>query len=152
MNEKELTLNKKIKRGRMINIILIFVIIALLAFIAFKAFKVDTEARQMLREGKNVLLALNMINIEYYSTGQSVYDPDKRNGLSDGVEERISEINGVGGTTMITSYKASTREIRAFIYERDHYRVSYSYDKSGKISWKIDYIYNYASYEAESKQ
>lgn len=153
MNEKQLLEyeQKRIFRSRMLNIILIASMIFIVLLISFSYFVLTTNARNRLREGKNVLLALEMLSIESYGRNSSVYDPTKRNGLAEGVKERLEEISGENGETFITSYNSSRREVTGFTYERDSYRITYKKDSTGAIKWTIDYILPIMHYQVSEE-
>lgn len=137
----------KIKVSKIWNIIFILMLSLIAGAFLFGYFILSTQARNMLREGKNVLLAFDMISIEYYGQNKEIYNSDKRNGLADGVAERIEAMSGEKGTIFITSYSYSKREVTGFIYERNNFRVSYSQDKEGNSYWDIDYVFNVLSYD-----
>ena len=89
MQEKEF---KKIRQNKIRNVIGIFVLLLFLGTIAFSYFHITTQGRLILREGKNVKLALDMLDVEYYGKQKSVYDSEKRNGLAEGVQLFRSQI------------------------------------------------------------
>lgn len=123
------------------NKIRIFAIVLILALLsgaaAFTYFFITTEARLALREAKNVKLALDMLNIEYYGIGKSVYDPSKQDGLSANVEKQVAGIVDQTGRIEIRSYDPGEHEILHMIYETDRFRVIYRSDEEGD-GWRVE--------------
>ena len=145
MQDKEY---KKIRRNKIRNMIVIFALLFILGAIGFSYFHITTQGRLILREGKNVKLALDMLVVEYYAKQKSVYDSEKRNGLTEGVTQRVFDIVNQTGEFEILSYDKKERNILCMVYEKDHYRVKYQCDKDGNDQWKVDYlitIFNYAN-------
>jgi len=132
------------------NVLIVIIAVLLIGALIFFRFASDTNARRMLREGKNVLLAFNMLSVEYYGRGVSIYDSRHRDGMADGVKDRIFEITEVEGDIFITGYDSSKRLVTGFIYERDNYRVTYRMDKSGNEEWEVDYMLPILKYDRES--
>ena len=145
MQDKEY---KKIRRNKIRNMIVIFALLFILGAIGFSYFHITTQGRLILREGKNVKLALDMLDVEYYAKQKSVYDSEKRNGLTEGVTQRVFDIVNQTGEFEILSYDKKERKILCMVYEKDHYRVKYQCDKDGNDQWKVDYlitIFDYAN-------
>ncbi|MDD6658319.1 MAG: hypothetical protein PUE95_13675 [Lachnospiraceae bacterium] len=146
MQEKEF---KKIRQNKIRNVIGIFVLLLFLGTIAFSYFHITTQGRLILREGKNVKLALDMLDVEYYGKQKSVYDSEKRNGLAEGVQKRVYDIVNQTGEFEILSYDRKEHTILCMVYEREHYRVVYQCDEDGKDQWKVDYLITIFDYEDE---
>ena len=128
-------------------IVIVIAIIFLVGAVAFSKFAIDSKARNMFREAKNVQLAMDMLSIEYYGKDMSIYDGNKRDGLAEGVAERIEALSGEKGEIFVTSYNAKRREITGFVYERGMYRVTYRKDKEGMMHWDVDLLINVFKYE-----
>ena len=136
MNQDEQRFREKIKTIAKV------VLIILVAFIAgaaiFFFFKIRVEAKAALRDAKNVRLALRSADIEMYAIGKAVYNPDKKNGVEDGVKERVNEIFEPDGIYIIDGYNYSRHEMTSFTYKVDNYIVSF--DKDGNdIVWDVDF-------------
>lgn len=136
-----------IRRERLKKFILIIIILLIIGAFVFTKFAIDSSARNMFREAKNVQLALDMLSVEYYGRDMSIYDETNRNGLADGVEERIEALSGEDGDIYITAYNFKNREVTGFVYERGLYRVNYIKTKDGKQTWKVDLIINVFKYD-----
>ena len=70
MQEKEL---KKKQRYKIRKMIAIFMFLLIFGAVVFSYFHITTQGRLALREGKNVKLALEMLDVEYYGRQKSVY-------------------------------------------------------------------------------
>ena len=117
---------------------------ALFFYLMFMYFKITTGGRTAFREAKNVKLALNMIDIEYYSKGKSVYEPGKLHGMSQESLERIQGLLENDGVVDIISYDSKSRTVTCFTYQYGHYKVTYLYDDGD--TWDIDYLVNLYDY------
>ena len=146
MQEKEF---KKIRRNKIRNMIVIFMLLFILGTIAFSYFHITTQGRLVLREGKNVKLALDMLDVEYYGKQKSVYDAEKRSGLADGVKKRVYDIVNQNGEFEILSYDKKEHTILCMVYEKEHYRVVYQCDENGNDQWKVDYLITIFDYVDE---
>lgn len=136
-----------INTGLLKKVIIISSIILIVGGLAFAKFAIDSQARNMFREAKNVQLAMDMLSIEYYGKEMAIFDADKRNGLADGVAERIENLSGEKGEIFVTGYNAKKREVTGFSYERGMYRVTYRKDKEGTQHWDVDLLINVFKYE-----
>ena len=146
MQEKEF---KKIRRNKIRNMIVIFILLLILGAIAFSYFHITTQGRLILREGKNVKLALDMLDVEYYGKQKSVYDSEKRNGLADSIKKRVYDIVNQNGEFEILSYDKKEHIILCMVYEKEHYRVVYQCDEDGNDQWKVDYLITIFDYVDE---
>lgn len=146
MQDKEY---KKIRRKKIRNMMGVFVFLLILGAVVFSYFHITTQGRLVFREAKNVKLTLEMLDVEYYGRQKSVYDPEKRNGLTEGVEARVYGIAAQTGRTEILSYDKKEHKILSMVYEKEHYRVVYQLDESGNDRWKIDYLITIFDYDDE---
>ncbi len=137
---------KKIRRKRIKIAILIVLIVVAVFVILFNYFRIMHGGRTAFKEAKNVKLALNMLDIEYYAKGKSVYEPGKRHGLSKESLERIREILENDGVIEITSYDSELKLVTGFTYQIDNYKVTYQYE-DGEDKWDVDYLINLFNYQ-----
>lgn len=136
---------KRIRRKRIRLAVTITVIAILIFVVLFNYFKIMRGGRVAFKEAKNVKLALNMLEIEYYSKGKSVYEPGKKHGLSKESIERIHEILENDGVVDIISYDSEMRVVTGFTYQIDNYKVTYRYE-DGEDKWDVDYFINLFNY------
>ncbi|MBQ8923961.1 MAG: hypothetical protein IJ053_04115 [Lachnospiraceae bacterium] len=134
----------KVRRRRIRVAVITAVFAVLLFYILFMYFKITTGGRTAFKEAKNVKLALNMIDIEYYSKGKSVYEPGKMHGMSQESLERIQNLLENDGVIDIISYDSKKRIVTCFTYQVGHYKVTYLYDDGD--SWNVDYLVNLYDY------
>jgi hypothetical protein len=120
-------------------ILLVALIVAVVGMPIFAYFKVKSGAHIALREGKNIKLTMQMLDIEYYGKNQCIYDASSRNGLRDGAEEQIQKMLEHDGEVVLHGYDRKERTIRAFTYRNDNYEVIYSYDEDAGDQWQIYY-------------
>ncbi len=140
---------KKIRKRKIKTAILIIVCVFLLATPVFLYFRITTEARLAFREAKNVKLAFDMLDVEYYGRGASVFDASALNGMSAGVQQRLDELLEHECDVSILSYSQKNRTVTAFIYTTEHYRVLYRYDAQKGDTWKVDYMIPILEYDGE---
>lgn len=130
---------QKIEFRRIKNIVITIAFILLVAAIAFSYFKISTDGRRAFREAKNVKIAFQLLEVEFYGNRKSVYDPTKLNGMSEGVQDRISELLENDGSVMITAYRKKDRKVTGFIYSIGHYRVTYRYNEEQEDDYLVEY-------------
>ncbi|MGN0151312.1 MAG: hypothetical protein ACI39Q_02455 [Wujia sp.] len=140
---------KKIIWKRIKIFLLVAGLLLLVGTPVFLYFRLSTEGRLALRQAKNVKLQLEMIDIEYYALGKSVYDVSGNHGLSDGVLERVRSFMENSCEVSITSYSRSTRTVLGFIYTNDKYQVIYSYDEEKGDCWQVNYILKLKEYDGQ---
>lgn len=127
-------------------VIIVGSIVFVIGIAAFTYFRIATEGRLALRKGKNVKLALDMLDIEFYREKKTVYNPNRPDGLEQGVRDRLNDIVGDDGRFNIVSYDKNKRKIEYMIYEEDNYRVIYRYDEDDGDIWKVEYIVTILDY------
>lgn len=113
---------------------------------AFSYFHMTTQARLVLRRGKNVKLALDMLDIELYAKKQSVYDAKKPGKMANGIEKQVYDIVEQEGEIEIVSYDTAAHKITYLIYEEESYRVIYQYDQEKGDLWRVDYLVTLLNY------
>lgn len=139
--------SKRMRRRKIKTAVVVIVCICLIATPVFLYFRITTEARIAFREAKNVKLAFDMMDIEYYGRGSSVYDGSARNGMAVGVQERLDEILEHTCDVSILSYSKQDRAVTAFVYTSEHYRVLYRLDAEKGDTWTVDYIIRISEYD-----
>lgn len=138
---------KRIRITSIFNILLIIVAVLIVAWAIFSYFMFSTNARRTLREAKNVLLAFDMLTVEFHGSDGIIYDPDSSDGMAKGVIQRVRESSGAEGRIILVSFDKKSKKVRCFTYEKDNYRVVYTSDSRGFVKWDVDYIYNVMSFE-----
>ena len=141
---------KRIIRNRIRNYIFIILAILCVAFGCFTVFYLNTEAKKALREAKNVKLAFQMLDIEYYGKGKNILDEKKRSGIRDDAMERIRSVIENEAEIQLTGYDKGNRVVTGFIYETKRVRVVY-YKEDMKNTWKVEYLLPVLSYEEVSE-
>ncbi|MBO4346471.1 MAG: hypothetical protein J5840_02390 [Lachnospiraceae bacterium] len=142
----------KNKTGELISVSRVFKLILILAGLliigmsVFFVFRLKIGTDHAFREAKNVYMALSAVEIDYYSRGESIYDPSNYNGLSEGVAERVEQLAGNEGTYRIISYDDKKHRILHMIYTHGNYYVSYSSDNEGSL-WEVKYLMPLYSYK-----
>ena len=134
----------KKRRARIRTAILVVLLAVCVFYVLFIYFKITTGARTAFKEAKNVKIALNMLDIEYYPAGKSVFEPGRVHGMSKDSLTRIQEILENDGVVDIISYDSKTRTVTGFTYQVGHYKVTYTYDEGD--SWDVDYLVNLYDY------
>jgi hypothetical protein len=130
-------------------VILIALILLVVGVPAFLAFRLKSEGRFALREAKNVKIAFEMISVEYYGMGLSIYDSESASGLTDGVKTRLEEVVDDDFDVTVTAYNQTTRAVTAFEYTDKNYTVRYVYDDQKGDTWKVYYKYLIYDFDGE---
>lgn len=128
----------KINLGKAIKFILIAAGLFVIGIAVFTFFKVHSNAKNALRDAKNVYLALYTTDIEYYAQGKTIYDHSQADGLAEGVKEKVKRLADSDGAYIITSYSKRNREITGMQYRSGHYLVTFT-KKDGREIWTVDY-------------
>ena len=79
----------RINLGKVIKFILIAVGLFIIGIAVFMFFRIRSNAKDALRDAKNVYLALYTTDIEYYAQGKTIYDHSKPDGMAEGVKEKV---------------------------------------------------------------
>jgi hypothetical protein len=141
MVEKEIELERIRERIRIIKVIGIVVLILIVIGIpAFTYFRITSNAHIALREAKNVKLTIQMLDIEYYGQGSSIYDASRASGLKKSAENEIWQMLEHDGEVVLQSYDYESHTIYAFTYTNDHYQVVYNMDKENGDTWQVRYF------------
>jgi hypothetical protein len=144
--EDKIVKERKQKKLRAFKLFILGAVILLLIGIpVFMAFKMKTEGRLALREAKNVKLAFDMISVEYYGMGITIYDSTSATGLTKGVRERLDDIVGNDFEVAVTAYDKNSHTVTAFDYTNQNYMVRYVYDDAD--TWKVYYKYLIFDYD-----
>lgn len=141
---------RKIQFRRIWHITELILLIVLISAIAFTYFRISTEGHRAFREAKNIKLAFQLLSVEYYGDKKSVYDPNKLNGMTEGVQERIAQLLENDGAVMITSYRKRDRKVTGFIYTIGRYRVTYRYNEEEEDDYTIDYVIPILHYDGKA--
>jgi hypothetical protein len=150
MEEDKFILEQKRKKVRLVKrVILVAVILLVVGVPVFLLFRLKTEGRIALREAKNVKIALDMISVEYYGMGLSIYDSDSASGLTSGVRDRIDELVDEEFDVSVTAYDKTTKNVTAFDYINQNYMIRYIYDAEKGDTWKVYYKYLIYDYDGD---
>ena len=136
MGEK---LQGKINIGNILKVVLIILLVLFIGFGIFYFFTIRTKADHAFRDAKNVYLALSTAEIEYYSRGESIYDPTKYNGLSEGVMERVRQLVDNEGSYRVVSYNTKEHRVTGMIYYNQNFYVTFD-DQNGNTTWEVKYL------------
>ena len=128
------------------NVIALLLVMLVIGAVAFSYFHVTTQARLICRRGKNVKLALDMLDVELYAEKKTIYDAKKPGGMARGIAERVYDIVEQEGEIQILSYDQQNRMITGLLYEEDQYRVTYRYDTQKGDCWRVDYLIGVLDY------
>lgn len=101
--------------------------------------KMRVEIRHTLAEAKNIELALRLTAIEYYGSGQHIYDSLQPDGLTEGTAQVIEELSGATGDLTLGSWDSARGAANRFIYVTDRLVVVYNYDEWKEEHWQIYY-------------
>ncbi len=141
-----------IRREKIKNVLIGFLIALLLCIPGFFYFRISTQAHIAFREAKNIKLATTMLSVEFYGTGQQLFDRSSPDGMNDEVRERLLGVTQNRGRIRLLGYDNVQRAVTAFTYESGHIKVTYYMNRDGEESWTVDYVFTLDKYTSESKQ
>lgn len=112
----------------------------------FAFFKVKADSHSALRNAKNVRMSLQAADIEMYAAGKTIFNATKKNGLEDGVKQKVEALADPKGLYSITSYDNQKHDLTGMTYRQGNYVVYFT--KNGdSITWDVNFIMNIAHYE-----
>lgn len=140
---------RRIARIRIRNVVIAVLAAIVIGVPGFLYFSISTQAHTALREAKNIKLATNMLSVEFYGTGQTLYDPSWPEGMNPSVRDRLLEVTQNRGDLRLLGYDSEKREVTAFVYETGHIKVTYARTGDDNERWVVDYIFRYAEYDSD---
>ena len=139
-NTAYIPLHKHRRQIIRIAVIAAAVVLLLAGFVIFYVVRAFSGGRVALREAKNIRLAMVSADIEAYAAGQTIYAPERAEGLSNGTHEKIDFLADINGELRLTSYNKATRQITGFTYKKSRYLVTFSVGEQGEENWRVDYL------------
>ena len=131
-------------------ILLVVVLAAFVVLSIYMVWRVRRNADKVLREAKNVRMALSSADVEMYASGKTIYNPHRKNGLEDGVKEKVDLLVESKGTYNVTSYNSTEHELTGMTYREGNYIVYFSRN-GDDISWNVNMIINVYHYDESEK-
>ena len=117
------------RRSRIADVLRI-VVVTLVVFVAIMILAawaiVDAGARQTYKEARDVRRALRIVGTEYYGKLESIYDPHRVDGLTEGAAERVADISTRDGMVILYSWDEEENAPLQFEYRSGLYRVVYT--------------------------
>ena len=124
-----------------VRVILIVLGVLIICMTVFMFFKIQYDANSALRNAKDVRLSLRSADIEMYAVGETIFNPDKKNGLEDGVKDKVEMLVDPKGKYSITSYDSKHHELTGMTYRQGNYVVYFT--KNGdEVTWDVNFILN----------
>ena len=134
-----MNLKERISFVRILKAFLIIAGVLIICASVFLWFYIRTNAKLALRDAKNVYMALNTVEIEYYAQGKSIYDPTRYNGLADGVLQKVKTQVDNEGTYRILSYDEKKHQILVLQYKMGFYEINFYYSEQQTV-WEVNYL------------
>ncbi len=136
----------------------VLVTLVIFCTISFLAawFIIDSGARRAYKEARDIRKALRAVGTEYYGGLESIYNPQRSDGMAEGAAEKIAELSHRNGEVTLYEWDYKTNGPISFEYKSGLYRVVYNDTglKNGIQSgtegdFKVYYSFELLSYEAE---
>lgn len=97
-----------------------------------------TQAKIILREAKNIQLAMKILAVKYYGDDRHVYVPNTQYGMMEDTVNEILDLSGADGKITLVSWNSDERIPGKFYYLTDRFLVIYEYDVGAKQpTWAI---------------
>lgn len=141
---------RKLERRDFALIISVLLWVVLLGFVSGIYFKVNTESRRTFRQAKDVLIAMKLIAIEKYGTGDVYSSADKR-GITDTTEAQIHRLSKTKGEITLISWDSIYNEPVSFTYKNGNYTVYYERQESGYGEWTVRYSIGVMHFEHDEE-
>lgn len=117
--------------------LLILIIIAMAATPVLLYYSSRMEAHQVLREAKNVQLAMKLVGTEYYGEGRTLSDGRTTSGLRGAAEEEVYRLADAKGELNITGWDSLGITPERFTYRSGNYLVQYQLRNDGTNRWTV---------------
>ena len=109
------------RRLKFYRILAVLLIVAVLGAVGFAYGSINSNCKKVLREAKDVRIALRMLAIEEYGLEKPFYNPNSPTGLYEGAAERIKAISLADGDVTLTAWSSEENDAIAFSYTKDKY-------------------------------
>ena len=120
-----------------INYILIFCMAALLLLWCYTYMSYRVEARSMLRQAKNVELAIRLTAVKYYGYGSTPYDSSTESGLKRDAETEVVKHTDAEGKIRVLGWDEEANAPVSFIYQEEKMIVFYTLGEDGEPDWQV---------------
>lgn len=130
--------DSQIHIGRILRAVLIILGVLIIGAAVFFVFATQIRGRQVLRDAKNVYIALSATEIEYYAAGKTIYDPAMPSGVAMGVKSRVKALCDNEGNYELISFDRTRHRVRYLLYTNGRYRVTY-YGNGDHNTWEVTY-------------
>lgn len=141
---------RKLLKSNKIKVLLLILLLLLLSIPVVMYIRFATQTRLVLREAKNVRLALQMYDIEAYAHNSTIFDGSRNDGMKDGLQQKIKEYLELDDCHItLTAYDGKEHKVLGFIYERKHFQIIYEYNKKTGDSYQFNYILKIKTYDGD---
>jgi len=130
--------DSQIHIGWILRAVLIILGVLIICAAVFFVFATQVRGRQVLRDAKNVYIALSATEIEYYAKGDTIYDPSMPSGLKSGVKSSVKALCDNEGDYEVISFDRTRHRVRYMLYTNGRYRVTY-YGNGDHNTWEVTY-------------
>ena len=129
---------KNNRRLRLYRIMAIGLIVLLMGFAIWFYLTASVASKKVLREAKDLRVAMKMLSIVTYSGGKSIYDPTSPDGMVQGVAEKLRQYSDTDGQLILTGWDKTENDALSFRYSNDNYVVIFQkYGEDSEPSWEV---------------
>lgn len=120
-----------------INFIVVLCMAALILLWCYTYMNYRIEARTLLRQAKNIELAIRLTAIEYYGYGSTSYDSSTESGLNKEAEKEVVKHTDAEGQIRVLGWDEEANAPVSFIYQEGKMIVFYTLGEDGEPDWQI---------------
>lgn len=126
-------------------LVLLFIFVAFI--VCFFWLRINSGVRHAMQEAKDIRIAFKMEAVEKYALGGIIYNPTTRNGMADGVEEKILKSADADGKIVLQAWDGAYNEPAAFTYQKDGYIIIFKKKDDGTAIWDGYYTLKLLEYK-----
>ena len=101
------------------------VIVLIVLAIFFVASRINAQAHHVMQEARDVRVAMRLVELEYRTAGNALYDPENVDGMTAGASQKIRELTYADGEIFLTGWDDENGMPRSFTYKKGTFLVEY---------------------------
>ena len=125
------------------------VILLVVLAIFFCWCRIDSQAHHVMQEARDIRVAMRLTALEYAAAGETMYEPERSDGMIEGAVRRIRELTYTDGKIVLTGWDDTSGLPRSFTYRKGSFMVEYKAlgdEGTTDGEWNIFYEFHVLTY------